>query len=342
MNKKPFLPYIEWFRGLSILLIVLSHLRSSFLPREYFYVVQNATVYFLFISGFLFHYLSNPGETVISFYVKKFQRLVVPYLVAALPGFLMLLWERERFPDLEYVLLSYATGTGHYNDTHWFIPTMVMIFITFPLLRILTTRKRLLMILTILGLATTLVTFRSIANSNPLWNGLHFYGIFLFGMTTSAFWDSWSLLLKNYFWEVAIPGTVLFTGLVFLAPLGKKLEMETVLEAGGLFTGIWDLDWSTLARLVLIFPILALLMALHEKGLKLKFLAISGKMSFGIFLYHTYFIYFLDSERVNRFFPQNNLWVFLMNAVFVLGLLCLLLALVKKVLGKNSVYFTGY
>jgi len=102
MNKKAFLPYIEWFRGLSILLIVLSHIRSSILPKEYYYVLQNATVYFLFISGFLFHYLYNPQETVVSFYIKKIQRLILPYLVAALPGFLILMADTGSVPNLVY------------------------------------------------------------------------------------------------------------------------------------------------------------------------------------------------------------------------------------------------
>jgi peptidoglycan/LPS O-acetylase OafA/YrhL len=342
MNKKAFLPYIEWFRGLSILLIVLSHIRSSILPKEYCYVLQNATVYFLFISGFLFHYLYNPQETVVSFYIKKIQRLILPYLVAALPGFLILMAETGSVPNLVYMLLSYSTGTGHSNDTHWFVPTMVLILATFPLLRILINRKKLLMILTILGLITSLVTFRSVYNSNPFWNTLHFYGIFLFGMTTSAFWDFLSLFLKKYFWWLTVLGTALFAAIIFYAPLHKNLEMETVLEAGGLFTGIWDLDWSSLARLILIFPLLAVLMALHEKGLRLRFLGILGRMSFGIFLYHIYVISFLNSDGVNRFFNQNNVWVYLMNVFFVFGLLWLLLALVKKALGKNSVYVTGY
>jgi Acyltransferase family. len=335
--SKPFLKYIEWFRGLSILLIVLSHLRSSALSDTYYYVLQNATVYFLFISGFLFHYLYKPGESVPSFYIKKLKRLVLPYLVASLVGFTIWSVQTRTIPGAVLIVRSLLTGTGNVNVGHWFIPAMLLIFSTYPVLRALCVRRKLLSVLAAAGLLVTVATFRSRGNANPFLNALHFYGVFLFGMTTSAWWDSWSRFLERHFWPVVISGTLAFTALMWLVPSSSVLNMETVIGSGS-----WTPDWSTAARLVMILPLLAVLMRLGKRGHDLAFLSTVGRMSFGIFFYHGFLIYFLNSDWVNRFLPQNSLPVLALNAAIVFAILWAFLSLAKKLLGKNSVYLFGY
>lgn len=300
-------------------------------------MVQNATVYFLFISGFLFHYLYKPGESAASFYLKKLKRLVLPYLVASLVGFSIWAALQKRLPDAGYIAYSLITGTGGVNVGHWYIPTIILIFSTYPFLAFLIERRNLLTVLAGAGIAVTLCTFRSVGNANPLLNTLHFYGVFLLGMAVSAWWDSLSVFIRKHFWPVVIAGTLAFIGTLWLIPYSFKLEMETVIRSGG-----WMPDWSTLARLVMIVPLLGVLMRLDEAGWKLAPLSRIGQMSFGIFFYHGFLILIANSAWANRFFPQNNLFVFALNAVFVLGTLYALLSLAKKAIGKNSVYVFGY
>lgn len=335
--KKPFLPYIEWFRGLSILLIFFSHLRSSILNDWYYYILQNATVFFLFISGFLFQYLFHPQETTWAFWGKKLQKLVLPYLAAAGLGYAIHFFTGGSVPslgDLGYQLLS---GAIPFNVGYWYIPAILSIFLLHPLLKYLALHRRLLTLLTGVFLAVSMVTFRSAGNANPFLNAGHFFGVFLLGMSSAAWWGPLEILLRQ--WRVLIipAGFLLFVPLLFMIPQSAWKDMEGVIAQGA-----WGINWSLLSRLVVIPSLLSLLILFHDKGWKFKYFSITGKMSFGIFFYHGYLIHIVNSDWVNSFLPQNSLWVFFVNVIFVLGGLWVGLTLIHKYMGKNSAYLTGY
>ena len=258
---------------------------------------------------------------------------MIPYIIVTIFGYLLYVIEKHTLPDLGGVFWALLTGTSYQNVGHWFIPSIILILFTYPLLRPLVKHRVWLTGFTILGILVSLCTFRSLNNANPLLNTLHFYGIFLLGMCASGWWDTWSALLLKYFWWVISVGTLAFV----LIPYSFALDMETVFTQGG-----WTVDWSTLARLVILFPMLSLLMKMDAMGWHLKYLSITGKMSFGIFFYHGYLIYFLNSDWVNQYLPQNSWWVLGLNAALVMGSLWVFLTLGKKVLGKKSAFFFGY
>lgn len=303
----------------------------------YYHILQNATVFFLFISGFLFHYLFNPQEKAGEFYTKKLKRLVLPYLAASAVALGIEGVTKGALPDLRTLVWNLITGTVPNNVGHWFIPTMVLIFLSYPLLRFLVSRPTILTWAAAAGIVVSALTFRSAGNGNPLVNALHFYGIFLLGMALSAHWKTLSALLRKHFWVVLVAGSALFAGLTYLVAATPFLDMDLVLSGAG-----WAPNWSLIARVVALFPLLAVLIKLSDLGFHLKYLSITGKMSFGIFFYHGYIILGLNSPWVNSFLPQTSLWVLGLNALIVLGSLWLLLTGVKKVLGKSSVYLTGY
>jgi peptidoglycan/LPS O-acetylase OafA/YrhL len=72
-----YISHINAFRGLAIVLVVLTHIPS---PTWSGYLVQNATVFFVFVSGALFSHLYDQNETTLSFWLKKSKRRIVPYV----------------------------------------------------------------------------------------------------------------------------------------------------------------------------------------------------------------------------------------------------------------------
>lgn len=182
-GTREYLQSFEAFRGIAITLIILCHLDPS--PTWFKYLTQNATVFFVFISGFLFSHLYDEKQTIWSFWFRKAQRLILPYAVATLPGALYVFFIEFKGTWIGYPFWTFVTGVGHLNDAHWFIPFAVLVFSLYPLLRILQRNVEVLMAATACLLLVSVFSFRSANNANPLLNLVHFGGIFLVGMLAS-------------------------------------------------------------------------------------------------------------------------------------------------------------
>lgn len=140
LQSKNFLNYINTFRGLAILLIIMGHTmqfgETGSLTRVInCEIVCGGTALFVFISGFLFQHLSNKFEYK-NYLSKKWSNVILPYLFTSIPGlafcFLLPVEYKNSFDGLNWLLqipIHLSIGRVH-NVPAWFIP-MILIFFLF-------------------------------------------------------------------------------------------------------------------------------------------------------------------------------------------------------------------
>ena len=97
-----FVAHVHNFRGLAISLIVAVHCLSIFdwsaspgLERWLKILLLNATVFFLFIAGYLFQHLSARFHYP-SYLQTKFRNVVLPYLVVSIPALILFTFVMQR------------------------------------------------------------------------------------------------------------------------------------------------------------------------------------------------------------------------------------------------------
>ena len=81
--NKGYLNSLNWFRGLAILFVVLTHVDSGSLNSNIAQYIKtfvgNGTFYFVFISGYLFFHLIHK-YSYLDYLRKKFLYVLIPYV----------------------------------------------------------------------------------------------------------------------------------------------------------------------------------------------------------------------------------------------------------------------
>ena len=95
-KKTKILNYINVFRGLAILLIIMGHTMQFGENNSLAHIINcemicGGTALFIFISGFLFEHLSYKFEYK-NYLSKKWTNVVMPYLITAIPGLFFCLY----------------------------------------------------------------------------------------------------------------------------------------------------------------------------------------------------------------------------------------------------------
>ena len=94
-KKTKILNYINVFRGLAILLIIMGHTMQFGEANSWAHIINceiicGGTALFIFISGFLFQHLSAKFEYR-NYLSKKWTNVVAPYLITSIPGIILCL-----------------------------------------------------------------------------------------------------------------------------------------------------------------------------------------------------------------------------------------------------------
>jgi surface polysaccharide O-acyltransferase-like enzyme len=142
-TKKPFLNNIHLFRAFAIICVVAVH--TWHIPSKYkqghegaYLLVEqirevffhDSTTYFVFISGFLFFYLSS-NFNVNKYYQSKLKRVLVPYIL--LTTLLAVSGRVDVAGDHFFDLASVYLG-GTAQTQFWYIPFIAVVFLVSPLL----------------------------------------------------------------------------------------------------------------------------------------------------------------------------------------------------------------
>lgn len=338
-DRREFIPYLHAFRGVAIILVMMTHLS---VPRWFFNLTANGTVFFVFISGYLFAYLYNEETTTRRFLVGKMGKLLPPYAVSVLPG-LFYVYATQLHDDwATYTVLTFATGVGHFNDAHWYIPFISLMFLSYPVLGILQRRPRALVVATVIWLLISVFTFRSAGNGNPLCSVLHFGSVFLAGMTMSHYRTQFEDFGFRWFWVIILISMAGFLAAYSLTPDNCGITMEQVLEKR-----IVALDYSFIGKLLLIPATLLILSHLVRWRPLYAVLALLADTSFALFFWHMYVIkasdsflrYLLQGVFSSYWLTQGTILtsqLFLCAALIVSSVVAL-----RRILGRRSIYLTG-
>lgn len=367
-KKSQFLNSFHYFRAIAILLVVLGHSDqlSRWAPdtRFDFFVcnlIANATVFFVFIGGFLFEriYIRRGQFDFKKFIFKRLSFVVLPYTIctvffATFNGiFASNIW-------LDFISTKNLTATtligfisqdlfrqllqGSAMTGYWFIPMVILIYTVSPIL-VRIAKSHYLLIFCIAGLCISLIIHRPPRGSNTIdivQSFLYFMPIYMLGVWTSKYYDRLLKYLGNFKLELLalLLAIALNVGQILLTSEVGNFHKPLLMWNG--------LDINLLQKLCLTYFLLSVLSRLE--AVKLPFLSYIAEISFPIYFLHMFTVslsktYFLNGKYMNIFkkiHAIDTLWGVLISAILML-IPCLVIAsLLKRVLKQDSRYIIGW
>ncbi|ROR98343.1 surface polysaccharide O-acyltransferase-like enzyme [Raoultella terrigena] len=273
--------YIHHLRGVAAFFIVAIHFNlftttENLTGRLFYYFLSEWTAIFVLISGFLFQHLVNRYQPN-KFFVVKFKNVILPYLIISLPAILVFALKiksdhpwldlKELYSHSTMYIMLFFYATGAHLAPLWFIPVLVLIFLTSLPLSILAKKQFLLNFFAIISLFLIVITSRPLHNLNPLLAYFHFLPVYVIGMFICS--QKELLIRKNY-------KNIFLLAYVFFLIICVSLELSA--------------SFSVLSKIPL-FLYLCVALDRDIKNNKIsKALSILADVSFSIYFIHGAFI----------------------------------------------------
>ncbi|MBV1880704.1 MAG: acyltransferase [Pseudomonadales bacterium] len=343
-----YLPHIDSFRAIAILVIIAGHCIWAFswessptTKNSLADLLENGTVLFVFISGYLFQYLSASYQYR-SYLVKKLKNVILPFMVISIPALFYSVLKNDptlQYPQLTghstvYQLLWFlVTGGAHINYPLWFIPMISLFFLFAPVFFLFNRHPKLYFIIGLLLPLSLLLHRPPHPNLNTLHLALYYLPAYLIGMCACQYRRQVDKFCLRYFY----PLLLLFVIAVICQ--FNYLSVHGNLTTTSLFSfQSGFIDWLYLQKILLCFVLL---------GLGLKFtdsistpLAPLADMSFTLFFLHGYFLFAFKLICRWEVFEGSIIYV----SLLFLGVLalCVAFALVgRRLLGRRSRMIIG-
>ncbi len=346
--KKPssFLRYVHNFRCFAILMIVTGHLLDYLKWQDERVIlflsilIDNSSVYFVFIAGFLFQHLSAKYETQ-DYWKKKLQYVILPYVIVSLPAIALFLLQRPEMPPwFEYRYGNWATWqqvlalyfTGAQQGPFWFIPMIMLFYGIAPWLISLDRRPKLYWSLPGL-LMISLIIHRPGSNENAVVSFIHFFSIYLLGMFVCHYKQR-VLKVVSRTWGSLIAIVLMWIGIEMVITEPNTIVMLT--------------SANTIEKAILCLVILFFLQRIDNKLPQSihKTMSLIANLSFGIFFIHFYIIQ-MEHELIRHYLGES-VWLLqanpatvLLHVVAVTGICIGILLGIKKVFGDKSRFIVG-
>lgn len=345
-----FLRYVHSFRAVAIVVIVAGHavitLGRDAEPRTMDFLLDlldNGTVLFVFIAGFLFAHLSRKYEYR-DYLRKKLTNVILPYLLVSIPAVAYTV----AFTDPAEALPQYlggtstayqvvwmlATGGGTFNYAVWFVPMIALFYLAAPVFMQFLTHPRLFWLIIPL-LALSALAHRPPEVITPA-IALYFLPAYLTGMWASHARERLEpLLLRTWPWLMAVFGVAVLARFLFSDHHGNDYVAYLFSQQYG------PVDWMVLQKVLLCFALLGLMMRLDGVlGDRLAYLA---DISFTIFFVHCYLLFAFQVAwtRLTGDLPQGNLLLWFLLTAGTVALTAAGTALAKRLLGRRSRYLIG-
>lgn len=338
-----FLRHIHYFRGFAIVNIVFVHTLyvpsslqdypgAAFIDVFREVAFHASTIYFLFISGFLFFHLSG-NFNINVYYKKKFLNVILPYSILTI---LIVISEnfssivQSEIPKYYYIKkIIWSLFYGKAKFQYWYIPFISLVFIVSPLL--LKIPKNTFKNIVLFSLLMPLFGTRT-GITISIWQYAYFFPIYMLGIFAAMNYDSFISAIKNEQKKliiIAITSTII---LVFLHQNNLKFRMINISEA------VYYIQ-----KLSICFLCINILAYYEEK--KIILLDYLAKYSFAIYFTHTMVSSKYIVKIYNQYFFQElpglivPLSILYSIAIIFSSLLVCMIA--KKILGKHSRYFVG-
>ena len=344
---------IDYFRAVAILFIVAGHSFGSwkvdnFIEKAIFNLLTGGTTLFVFISGFLFHYIYYRNFSYKTFLLKKFRYVYFPYLLLTLSGITYYLISEENLPSqgplgidhletlFDYIhMIALYLWTGKIVVGYWYIQFIAIIFILSPVFIYYMkfpfwARNALFLIF----LIQSMLIHRPFGNFSPWHSVLYFLPIYLMGINVSIHRKKVIDFISD---------KTLIIGMLVLA---LALLQASIYSKHGNFHKIeifsyQNMDIIILQKIALCFFLMSLFHRFEERQLNsLKGIA---SMSFAIYFIHPWILKLLfKSEFLNYFkvVPELGLTVFRASVVFILSMT--IAYFTKILLKEKSRFVTGW
>lgn len=312
--------YINALRGLAAFFIILIHCNiftnsTDISSKIWTHFLYEWTTIFVLISGFLFQHLLPKYEAK-KYFKNKTKNVIIPYLIISIPAILIYvlgLKSDHNWIDIPELLnhsylyvVSFFLATGSHLGPLWFIPVLVLIFLTSKPLSIIGNNKNYLYFFSFISLFAIGLTSRPPEDSNPFAAYLHFLPVYILGM----------FLCYNRNNLIQEKNKVLFF-LLFLIIFIIELYFD-LSRSIAIYTKVF-----------LFLYLCTIFMSLSEKSLKP--LNILADISFAMYFLHGYFVGVL-----RKIFKNNNydfLTGFLLNmgsGIFITIAVFLIYYIMKK------------
>lgn len=326
------LQYLNNYRAIAILLVVLSHAASIFPDTESPFILAlnpvfgTGTLLFVLVGGQFFGVMSSSFEYG-NFIRGKFKFVLLPYVVVSLPAALIyvlglkgghqwvdMAWfsSLDAFEKYVYLLL-----TGAHLGPLWFVPMIFCYYLASPLWSWLIKVDGLIFPI-VLGVILATYLGRPSGNSDALRAFLYFLPVYLMGVYVALNpWVSDLFSKRPTFGFLCSSILLMVVGPIELCGITTKL----------------------------IFGLLAAcyLMAILKRSLnkKVKLLDLLARLSFYIFFVHGY-VAGLFRYAFKGYVPSQWDAFFVLLIFFIMLILCILLYVpLKYWLGDKSKYLIG-
>lgn len=332
---------MHYFRAFAIINIVIVHLwripleknegmENQEIIREVLF--NNSTIYFIFISGFLFHHIKIKISTG-QYYRKKINSVIVPFAFnAVLTWFVFYMLDRFSIYTYHEIKTNplIAILTGSIIPHLWYIPFVSLIYLISPfLLRI--PNKFFIKYIPFLFVVPMLGT--RTGTDITIGQYLYFFPIYLLGMFVSMnFRKAVFILKKKQIWCF---GIIIISSL-FIFQIFKIYQHG---EFKQLQNGIFYIQK---------LAIIGCLLPIFDKVSinKYEFLNKIASMSFGIYFIH-YTLGRLQQPLLFKFLevyiPSYGWGLTSLIFPFLIILECMgIMYIIKRILGGKSKYVIGY
>lgn len=343
-----FLSHLNSLRALAILLIVAGHTigffsweHSRFTEAALNDLAANGAVVFIFISGYLFQYLSAKYKYT-TYLSKKIKYVLIPYLIVSIPAIVYsVFWEN---PAAQYEVLAdrsrayqifwfYVHGGAHINYPLWFIPVIFLYYLAAPLFQLFVRYPRLYWLLLFLIPVSLLAHRPNFPNPDILHSLIYFLSAYVLGMFASQFRTTVEYLIDKFLPTLLLLGAAFYLIHLFGSDHHGNYHVEHIFsfEQG-------NIDWHFLQKILLSFLLLGLLKR-YDRSIADK-IGYIGESSFSIYFLHAYVIYLIHvAFRWQSFEGSLFRWVLLSAVVTTISLG--ITALVQKIFGKTSRLLIG-
>lgn len=340
-----FLNYINNFRGIAIVFIVAGHCVDAFRwddQREAEVILssifKNGTLIFVFISGFLFQHLSYKFKYT-KYLITKFKNVVLPYIFLSIPAIILILYKPD-FYDFRgntfgggyptKIMMFYITGK--HITTYWFIPMICIYYLVSPFLVKLSSFKLFFYLLPFYILLSILIP----RGGSILYNFIHFFSVYVFGMFCKLHIDSIFAFFSKY----------RFAGLINAVLIA--LCFCICIKSSGTIAAISSYIKGMLLCIFFIF-----IFDKYDHKVR-DFGAFLASVSFAIYLLHPYTTKFSQIVFGSFFSPKKNFLQIIIShslsgniyswftfTIFTIVITSITIEIVKRILGNYSKSLIG-
>ena len=346
--KKKFLNSINYFRGIAIILIVLGHCYglsgwniSNNVEKIFYSLTLNGSVYFVFISGFLYYHIFYQRFNYKKFMLKKIQFVLVPYLVcSAIPILDAVFFDGggvflpAGLRDRPFLAIIWYLITGRIFDSYWYIPMAMLLFAISPLINLIIKSDRVLKAILFL-LPISLIVHRPVANINAIHSLIYFLPIYLLGI--------WSSINNKRIYSYLRDNKKKVILLLAAIALGV-IQVLVFQESGNFHKEFWSVtlpDINLIQKILLCFLLMSIL-DLYEDA-DIISLKKTAETSFAIYFIHQFLINGIMSvaDKLNWTYQGNFFTLILATFLITTGSMAIAYS-VKAIFQKNSRYLIGW